>query len=158
ERKQLPEVMAALLDAYGQYFRTLTLACLRKQGNPEELEKCRLDARLARSNMEASVERYRAEPGASAAELDQIMSMLSSSHRFVHAAMSLEADLAANPSRRLPEGARRFFEAVDRTLSLLADVLRVSHKTERDFPDLRELHTQMLQNGPSEFALLNTET
>ena len=46
-------------------------------------------ARLARSNVEASIERYRAEPGASQEELERVMSMLASSHRFAHALMTI---------------------------------------------------------------------
>jgi uncharacterized membrane protein YccC len=158
ERTQLSEAMAALLDAYRQYLRTLKQAYLGPKGGPVELEARRLEARLARSNMEASVERYRAEPGASSDQLDRLMSMLASSHRFVHASMSLEADLAANPSRKIPPGFCRFFEEVDRTLELLSATLRGSRPREGEFPDLREVHTQLLQDGGSAFALLNTET
>jgi uncharacterized membrane protein YccC len=158
ERKQLPVAMATLLDAYRTYFQALTRVHTGKRREQDDLDECRLQARLARSNMEASVERYRVEPGASAERLDRIMAMLASSHRFAHAAMSLEAYLAANPSSGIPECARGFFPEVDRTLGLLADTLRGKHPTAIDFPDLREAHTQIVQNGASASALLVTET
>ncbi len=158
ERTRIPEAMAALLDAYRQYFCALAQAYLGPQGDQQELETRRLDARLARSNMEASVERYQSEPGASPEQLDRVMSMLASSHRFAHAAMSLEADLAANPSRSLPPGLRGFFDAVNRTLELLAATLRGSRHSQSEFPNLRELHTQLVENGASASALLSTET
>lgn len=167
ESTQLPEAMAALLDAYRQYVRELTrvYAVCGAGSNPGEpqdeqvqLQALRLQARLARSNMEASVERYRAEPGASAGELKRIMSMLASSHRFVHACMSLEAELTANPLRTIPPGFCAFFDYVDRTLDLLARTLRGARPAESDFPGLREIHTQLLQSGGSAFALLSTET
>ena len=120
ERAQLPEAMAAVLDAYRNYFHALTAQA------SSALDPLRLEARLARTNMEASVERYRAEPGASADQLERLMSMLASSHRFAHAVMTIEAELAANPSRSIPPAFSAFFEAVDRTLELLVDTLRGS--------------------------------
>jgi uncharacterized membrane protein YccC len=148
--------MAAMLDAYRQYLRALTRA-------PSELDTLRLAGRLARTNMEASVERYRAEPGASADQLERLMSMLASSHRFAHAVMTIEAELAANPSRSIPPEFGRYFEAVDRTLELLAAMLRgaswrSSGPAGGEFPDLREAHNELLQSGGSAFPLLATET
>jgi uncharacterized membrane protein YccC len=157
ERTQLPGAMAKLLDAYRKYLHAVARAYSGAEGGEGDLAARRLEGRLARSNMEASVERYRAEPGASAEELSRLMSMLASSHRFAHAAISLEADLAADPSRAVPEGVRPFFEEVDRTLGLLTATLGGLRPTELEFPDLREAHMQLLQSG-SEFALLNTET
>lgn len=156
EGTQLPESMATLLEGYRKYFQTLTCAYMEPRCPVEELETRRTEARIARSNMEASVERYRAEPGAAPAELDHVMAMLASSHRFVHAAMALEADLAANPSRMVPEGFRRFASEVDRTFEILVAHLR--GLPTGTFPDLREAHTQLLPNGGLVFALLNIET
>ena len=162
ERTQLNDAMAALLEAYRKYFCALVHAYLGDsppQSRPvAELESRRMDARLARTDMEASVERYRAEPGASAERLDQVMSMLASSHRFAHAAMSLEADLAANRGRAIPEGFRGFFDQVDRMLELLAATLRRTHAPDTEFPELRAAHTLLLDTGGSPFTLLATET
>jgi uncharacterized membrane protein YccC len=158
EREQLPESMAALLDAYRSYFQTLTQSGVVPAESSAELESLRQAARLARSNMEASVERYRAEPHASADELERVMSMLASSHRFAHAVMTIEAELVANPSRSIPREFSAFFTAVDLTLELLVAALRRSRAVQGPFPDLRELHTQLLQSSGSAFPLLATET
>ena len=156
ERTQLPDAMAASLEAYRQYFKSLTCAWLQPPCPSDELESRRMEARVARSNMEASVERYRAEPGSSAQALEPVISMLASSHRFAHAAMSLEADLAANPARAIPEGFGRFAEDVDLTFRYLVAHLRGERSG--TFPDLREAHTRLLPEGGPVFALLNTET
>jgi uncharacterized membrane protein YccC len=158
ESTQLPEGMAGMLDAYRRYFRELTRAYLRTSGNVGELEHCRLEARVARTNMEASLERYRAEPGAAQENLERIMSMLASSHRFAHAAMSLEAELAANPSRDVPEGFCQFFEDVDRILEHLVAALRGEHPDESRLPDLRQDHSQLLRHAGAMLGLLTTET
>ena len=86
----LSESMAALLDAYRAYFQALTKACLSGGHSSQELESLRLAARLARSNMEASVERYRAEPGGvgravGPADVDARQFL----HRFAHAIMTI---------------------------------------------------------------------
>ena len=52
----------------------------------------------------------------------------------------------------------QFFGQVDQTLELLARVLRGAAVRDAAFPDLREAHTLLLQNGGSGFALLSTET
>jgi uncharacterized membrane protein YccC len=158
ERAQLPETMAAVLDAYRQYLLVLTRAYQSRSQSASELEPLRLAARLARSNMEASVERYRAEPGASRDETERLMAMLASSHRFVHALMTIEAELAANPSRSIPPAFNQFFDAVFRTLDGLVATLRGARPVASEFPDLREAHTQLLQSGGSDFTLLATET
>jgi uncharacterized membrane protein YccC len=158
ERRQLPEAMAALLDAYRQYYGVLMKTYLDHEQPEDELDNLRLAARLARSNLEAAVERYRAEPGASPDALQRIMAMLASSHRFAHALMTIEAELAANPSRSLPPASRDFFDAVYRTQGLLVNTLRGSRPTPGEFPDLRDAHTHLLVSIGSEFVLLATET
>ncbi len=158
ERTQLPAAMAALLDAYLQYFRALSRAHLAPSQSQSELDSLRLAGRLARSNMEASIERYRAEPGTPVDQLDRLMAMLASSHRFAHALMTIEAELAANPSRSIPPAFSEFFREVQHTLELMVITLRSSSQRENKFPDLRAAHTHLLQSGASDFPLLATET
>jgi len=117
-----------------------------------------IEARVARTNMEALVERYRAEPGASPERLERLMSMLASSHRFTHAAMSLEAELAASPARSVPGAVCTFFQDVDRTLAALVATLRDQREGGHGLPDLREDHTRLLNEIGASFSLLNTET
>ena len=59
ERTQFSEAMARTLDRYRDYFRAI-------RESHRELDRTRLAGRLARTNLEASVERLRAEPGISA--------------------------------------------------------------------------------------------
>jgi uncharacterized membrane protein YccC len=158
QRRQLPEAMAALMDAYRQYYGVLMKVYLDHLEGAGDLDGLRLAARLARSNMEAAIERYRAEPGASPDELQRIMAMMASSHRFAHALMTIEAELAANPSRSLPAASRNFFDAVYRTLGMMVNRLRGSRPATDEFPDLRDAHTQLLESAGSEFVLLATET
>ena len=73
ERTQLPDTMAKLLDSYRQYLHALTKAYLEPGQSLEALDRCRLNGRLARSTAEASVERYRNEPGARPDVVDQVM-------------------------------------------------------------------------------------
>ena len=158
ERTQLPDTMAKLLDAYRQYLHALTKAYLEPGQSLEALDRCRLNGRLARSTAEASVERYRNEPGARPDVVDQVMAMFASSHRLVHASMALEAELLAKRAIPLLPAFPRFADDVYRTLELLVDILRGARVSESDFPDLREDHTRLLEESGSRFTLLCTET
>lgn len=158
ERRQLPEGMAAMLDAYREHLEMMIRVYVDHSGDAGRLESLRLAGRLARSNMEAAVERYRAEPGASPEDYQRTVSMLASAHRLVHALMTLEAELVANPSRPIPPEAPEFLHAVDRTLGLLVDMLRGKVHAETDYPDLRAGHTRLLESIGSDYVLLATET
>src|SRR3984957_10209761 len=91
ERYRINENLARLLDAYRDYFRTIAQCYLTPDSPAPELNASRQSARLARSNLEASVDRLSAEPYPS--QLAQLNDMLASSHRLVHSLMALEAGL-----------------------------------------------------------------
>jgi uncharacterized membrane protein YccC len=146
ERNRVPDLFAALLDAYRQSFRSITRKLLDPaSASPRERERTRQAARTARSNLETSIERLAAEPGISASQLEQANAMLASSHRFAHAMIALEAGIpqAEAASPRLEFGA--FAEAVERTLELLSAKLRGERVAEREFPDLREAYLRFTQ-------------
>jgi hypothetical protein len=147
-----------MLDAYRQYIYALTKAFLQPGYSLEALDRCRLNGRLARSTMEASLERYRGEPGASPETVDRVMAMLASSHRLAHASMALEAELAARKATAVPPAFQRFADDVYRTFELLSAVLRGARVDQDQFPDLREEHTRLLDSGASAFTLFFTET
>ena len=66
ERYQFPEALAQLLDAYRTYFHSISESYLHPESDLRgQLEHDRLASRLARSNLEASVERMQSEPGSS---------------------------------------------------------------------------------------------
>lgn len=161
ERTRVPEALALMLDAYREYFHVVREAYLTS-GTPlnAELDRTRLAARLARSNAEASVDRVRSEPGRSQQEAHLLAAMLASSHRFVHAAMALEAGLA----RGLPAPAREPFQTlthhVELTLHSLAAALRGSPVSHEELPDLREDHRALVHSGDSgveRHTLVNVE-
>jgi len=161
ERSLAPEALARLLDAYRTYFRTLCDAyIITGQSFAAELDRARQAARLARSNAEASVARLATEPGVAAHRIAEVNAMLANSHRFIHAAMSLEAGLAR--SRPAPARAefRTFANHTDLTLYYLAAALRGSKVSAEDLPDLREDHYALVHAGDphqERYALVNVE-
>jgi uncharacterized membrane protein YccC len=159
ERYRVNENVARLLDAYRDYFRTIAEAYLKPEAPPPELDSARQAARLARSNLEASVDRLSAEPYPS--QLTALNDMLASSHRLVHALMALEAGLYRSKYVTPRDAFRTFSYDVERTLYFLAASLRGSAIHPGDLPDLREDHHALLRSGDSHlerYALVNIET
>jgi len=161
ERNRVPDLFAALLDAYRQSFRSITRKLLDPaSASAREREHTRQAARTARSNLETSIERLAAEPGISASQLAQANAMLASSHRFAHAMIALEAGIpqAEATPPRLEFGA--FADAVERTLELLSAKLRGERVSEREFPDLREAYMRFTQTTDPQlerYAFVNVE-
>jgi uncharacterized membrane protein YccC len=161
ERTQVSERIAEMLGAYREYFHALAESYAQGETSREsELDGVRLNARLARTNLEASIDRLAAEPGTTAEQMRRLNALLASSHRFVHALMALEAGwlhTAAVPAR----GAFHTFAAdVEKTLALLAAALRGARVQLNEFPDLREDHHVLVQSGDAKierYALVNVE-
>ncbi|HYI92184.1 MAG TPA: FUSC family protein [Bryobacteraceae bacterium] len=162
ERTQVSETLAQMLDRYREYFRAVRYGFVGSENEySREIDRIRLVGRLARSNLEGSVERLRAEPRFPAASLTQLYEILASSHRFVHAVMALEAGL----SRSQPVPARpefhAFANAVELTLHSLSAALRGSPLDPADLPNLRDAHNALLQAGDplaERYALVNVES
>jgi uncharacterized membrane protein YccC len=166
ERTQVPEALARLLDAYRAYFQTVRDAYLHPGLERDPLFASRLDqvrqsSRLARTTLQASVARLRLEPAAAAGRLTTLEAILANSHRFIHAAMALEAGLF----RSLPVPARpefaTFANHVDSTLYFLAACLRGIPVEPGDLPDLREDHRVLVHSGASNvdrYQLVNVES
>jgi uncharacterized membrane protein YccC len=151
ERSRLPDLFAALLEAYRNSFHSV----FRKLLDPAsasaiERERTRQASRLARSNLETSIERLAAEPGISAEQLAQANAMLASSHRFAHALIALEAGIPETGESKAQLQCKQFAEAVEKTLELLSAVLRGERVAERKFPDLREIHSRMTHRSEAE--------
>jgi hypothetical protein len=86
--------------------------------------------------------------------------MLASSHRFAHAMIAIEAGLPQTKEAPPRPEFRKFRDDVEDTLELLARVLRGERITEKEFPDLREDHNQMVAAGDPQnarYALVNVE-
>jgi uncharacterized membrane protein YccC len=159
ERYRVNEIVARLLDAYRDYFRTISEAYLKPEAPPPALDATRQAARLARSNLEASADRLSAEPYQS--QLSALNDILASSLRLMHALMALEAGLYKSQYVAPRDAFRKFSHDVERTLYFLAASLRGSAIHPGDLPDLREDHHALLRSGDSHverFALVNIET
>lgn len=160
ERTLVTEAFARLLDAYRDYLRAVVEGYLRSPDSPT-LDRRRLAARLARSNLNASLARLRGEPGAGGRTLTRLDFMEANSLRFVHAVMSLEAGLYR--SRPVPARPpfRPLMEHVDLTLHFQASVLRGSPAPADHLPDLRTDQRALVQAGGSgeeRHALVDVET
>lgn len=162
EKSQISEVFAQMLDAYRAYFRGISELYQRPDGNwDDQLNSLRLDARLARSNVEASVDRLSAEPAAGTAHLNLYLALLATSHRVVHALMALDAGLSQSAFVPARDAFKIFARDVDLTFYFLAAALRGSPYSRKQLPDLREDHRQLLLSGDpnsERYALVNVET
>jgi uncharacterized membrane protein YccC len=144
ERNRLPDLLAELLDAYRNSFGSITLKLLdRASTSGRERERTRQAARIARTNLETSIDRLAAEPGVSAQQLAQANAMIASSHRFAHSMIALEAGIPQTDREHTPLEFAAFAEAVKETLQLLAAKLRGQRVGEREFPDLREAYLRL---------------
>lgn len=161
ERGRMPEMLAQMLDAYCEYFHAVTQSFFRPTAEiAQELDRTRQESRRARSNLEASLDRLRTEPGTTPHQMERWNAMLASSHRFAHATMALEAG-----QRRTAAAAGRsaflvFAKDVEKTLALLSQTLRGMRTAEKQFPNLREDHHKLLQAGDphtERYALTNVE-
>jgi uncharacterized membrane protein YccC len=169
ERAGASERIAQLLDAYGEYFRELTQEYMNSasaggvQARLDEspvLDEKRMATRRARSNLEASMERVSSEPGTTGDQMSQLNAILVSSHRFVNAVMALEAGWRHMPPTRTRAEFGVFAEDVEKTVQLLAKMLRGAKVRAKDFPDLREDHQRLLQADPTkseQYAPVNVE-
>ena len=162
ERTQVSESMAQMLDAYRHYFRVIRESYLRPEVSlAGELDRARVAGRLARTNLEASIDRSSAEPGSSAESVRLLGAMLASSHRLAHAMMALEAGLARSRPDPARPAFRRLADHIELTLYYIAAGLRGSAFSRGDLPDLREDHHALVGQGGSlteRYALANVET
>jgi uncharacterized membrane protein YccC len=162
ERTQVGEMMARLVDAYVAYFGAILeeLFGTDTAQSTERLDKCRLAARLARTNAVTSVERMRAEPGTRPEETALLTRMLASSHRFAYAVMSVEAGIL--PSARPPIRPEFRLFAADGLVTLreVAEMLRGDRHAVQKWPDLREDHRSLIENPGGigeQYGLVNVE-
>jgi len=145
ERTLVSERIAQMLDAYRDYFHALSHLSPGDGFSLRRLELTRRAARVARANLETSVERLSTEPGTTREQLNQLNTVIASSHRFFHAAMALDAIVSQDPAFSNSPPWERFSSSVNRTLALLASALRGARVMPREFPDLREEHRLLFQ-------------
>jgi uncharacterized membrane protein YccC len=162
ERTQVAPALASMLDAYRLYFQGVARAYVDRLGGvPHEVDRLRMNARRSRSNAETSADRLSAEPQVDPDLLRLVNAMLASSHRFIHAVMSLEAGLASSHSAPPRDAFRTFSHDLEKTLYFLAARLRGSPVAPEDLADLREDHNRLVRSGDAlneRYALVNVET
>jgi uncharacterized membrane protein YccC len=147
ERVQIRQRMAEMLDRCREYLQTVAL---RLERDDEELdaalENARLNWRLARSNAEASVDRFSGEPGATPERLGLMNSMLASSHAVVYSVMVLEAELRHLPQTGAYAMGRAFLHDAEFMLYFLAAALRGVPSAMEGLPDLRKSRLLLMQS------------
>ena len=155
ERGRLRLVLADLIDAYRAYWNAVLARLSRLSGGPGSVEDdaalhdARLASRVARTNAQASLERARAEPGKSIAEIDLYAGVLTAAHRFVLSALRLET--AAETRAALSEAAFAYAASVDRTLVAIEHALR-GGALPADLPDLRAAHRGLVRSAADDSA------
>jgi uncharacterized membrane protein YccC len=160
ERTRVTDVLAQLLDAYRLYFRAVWEGYLDALV-PHELDRTRLVARLARSNLEVSIGRLRGEPGVTPGVLQRLNTMVANTLRFIHAVMALESGLYRSQPVPARQPFQPFAEHVDLKLYFLAAALRGSPLEAAHLPDLREYHrtlTEASHTAAERYALVDVET
>jgi uncharacterized membrane protein YccC len=131
ERGRARAALAVMLDAYASYLRALARPDQRNAHR-----EARSEARTARTNAQASIDRMRTEPATPPALLALARTLFANGNRLARTAMTLEAtidDLAS-----LPEQAEigRFVEQCADVVQTIATALREKRGTEA-LPDLR---------------------
>jgi uncharacterized membrane protein YccC len=124
ERTSLPDTLAGLAVTEGRYAG----AVLRAWADPaaadrEALQRARLEARLARSNAEAAVTRWLAEPdGAGEPARETVLGYLAGVRSCVQAVLALHAELPAG-GPAYPEAAQLAAD-VERAFAALSDQVK----------------------------------
>jgi uncharacterized membrane protein YccC len=161
ERTGISERVAQMLDAYGEYFVALkTPYGLGQPSTSTDLDRVRAKSRLARSNLEAAMDRLAAEPGTTAEQMNRLNAILASSHRTIHAVMALDAGWSQTPVVKPRAEFVAFSRDLEKTLQMLAARLRGEGVSAKDFPDLRKDYTRLIAAGDQtveRYALVNVE-
>ncbi len=131
ERTHIRSELANMLEAYRLYFRAV------HEQSPD-LDHVRLEGRLARSNVEAAMDRYVAEPRMDPALQTLLSGVMASSHRVAFAMMAVEAGFTERTPAFLS-----FAHKVEITLHSLAAALRGAPLPAQSLPDLRTPQAQL---------------
>jgi uncharacterized membrane protein YccC len=145
ERHQVAEGLAAMLDSFRVYFQAVR-DCLLAVPSKINRDRARVAARLARSNLEASIERASVEPGVSPKRIALLSALLATTRRLARAMLALEAAIDPEGAASVPPSFRTFADHIDLTLYYLAALLRGSAITAELLPDLRADHSALLNS------------
>lgn len=137
EGAQVPRRLAELLEAERRYAAAVLAAYTGPAPDPAERRKRMLQARLTRTNAEASVHRALSEPLRSPLNARTALGLLESAHRFEQSVLALEALCKDAPPRYRQAELRAFAEDVEQALRLLAEVVE-QRAPAAPLPPLRE--------------------
>jgi uncharacterized membrane protein YccC len=136
ESTQIGNVLGDLLESYRGYFGQV-MEAQHDGAARAKLDRIRNAGRLARSNAEASVSRFMAEPRASGDQRTLLNEILVSSHAFARAAMAIESDAGETSAEGDKKALGEFTAGVERTLELMAAAFRNGVASSGEIPDLR---------------------
>jgi uncharacterized membrane protein YccC len=138
ERGLLPQRLATLLATYRSYVRML----LDPRVPGEELQRARSAGRVARTNAQASLDRVNAEPVPATTSVELGRAVLVHSHRFIHAALAVDAVRATVIKAGGAPELAGFMQLVDDALGAAYDAV-VNTGTPQQVPKLREPQEQL---------------
>jgi len=157
ERGQLPGRLAELLAAYRAYLHTM----IDPDTTAAQRGAARSQARLARSNAEASLDRARVEPVSSQGAVELGAALLAHSHRLVHALTALDATRQTREIYAKVPQFRLLVDAVSATLALAEAAAAHGWRQVRDLR-LRALQNEFVEalesRAPADSGALSDET
>jgi uncharacterized membrane protein YccC len=156
ERTQTGAVLGEMLEVYDNYFR-LVMSGPFTAAAEAELEQARNAGRVARSNAEASAERFSAEPGTPGRRRTLLSEILINTHIFVRAVMALESDYDGSSGTAVNAAVREFTSTASESLQRIAEGIRTGRKPAGRQPNVRAAWTALEQVAPPH-SLLAVET
>ncbi len=168
ERSQVPKKLADLLEADSRYVATALTGLLDPaERDPAEMHRRKLEAWLARSNAEASVQRSLHEPARYRVDAKVALGLLESSHRLGRSVLALKALYGEKLPDSVEPPLRAFAEDAQKALHLLATARREGaplaplpdlQRDQRALEALLEQQHQPAGNAPAQLAFLVAET
>jgi uncharacterized membrane protein YccC len=122
EKRETPSALAHMLDTYRVYTHAIFDAWQNEKR--AVFDDARVEARIARSNAQGSVDRMGGEPGVTERQMTALNSILVNSHGFIHAVMAMETRLYQNPRDPAPAWLPKFATSVDSALAAFSSILR----------------------------------
>lgn len=153
-RTVVPDRLAALVEADGHYANAVLVAWANPaEADPVALHRSRLDARLARSNAEASVDRWLAEPARHDLDPEVARGVLAAVRPYVQAALTLHVHLP--PAGPVRPAVAVLANQVDKAMGTVAAALR-SGSPDQPLPQLRAAQLDLVtQLGVDPIATLD---
>jgi uncharacterized membrane protein YccC len=148
ESAHVPSLLGALFDALGRDARLLFRVYVNPaRWDPQVLRESRTDARLARSNAEASVERMLGEPAAGRRFDPQLaLGLLAAARRYALGALALHARLERAPQQPHRE-LETLGEQIGGSLAAIAQALRANTPVP-PLPHLRDAQLAVEASSP----------